>query len=316
MSPDAPASGPSPNSRPRPSGNGETSGGDRSRGRRRSGRGGRGRGGSGEGQAPGQVQGQSTGQSTGQVQGQSTGQAQPRKGGDGRTERRGEPRGDARGRGDRRTSEGAPQGGDARRDRPRGERGNRGEGGGGGRPAGRGAPVESGKGSSQAQAQQQEAARAKRREQERDADPTPNLSDWSFEHLGYTAWMAHAQVQPIRDPRHSLRSYIVDIHAGEDAVNPRLWPEIAPFLKLETSVPGPEAGAKSLAEKFRALAAELGLRPAADYLAENPPPEVSVSSPVQAALDTAIPLDLDTEQEDIDVMNEGRKGAPIRRPGE
>lgn len=310
MSPEMPAS-PSSDPRPRPAGNGDSSGGDRSRGRRRSGRGGRGRSGSGAGQPQGQAPGPATGPSPEANGGQA------RNGNERRGESRGESRGDNRGRGGRRSGEGASQGSEGRSDRPRGERGGRGEGGGGGRQASRGGG-DAGKAQAQGQnqAQQQEAARARRREAERESEPTPNLQDWSFEHLGYTAWMAHAQIQPIRDPGRALRSYIVDIHAGEDAVNPRLWPEISPFLKLEATGPGPEAGAKALAEQFRALASELGLRPAADYLAENPPPEIPVSSPVQAALDTAIPLDLDTEQEDIDIMNEGRKGAPLRRPGE
>ena len=304
MSPEMPAS-PSSDPRPRPAGNGDSSGGDRPRGRRRSGRGGRGRsgsGGSGEGQAQGQTQGQTTGQAQGQGRGERRGEP--------RGERRGEARADNRNRGGRRSGDVPTPGGEAKTDRPRGDRGGRGEGG-GGRPAGRGGAGEAAKAQAQNQAQQQEAARARRREAERESEPTPSLQDWSFEHLGYTAWMAHAQILPIRDPKRALRSYIVDIHAGEDAVNPRLWSEIAPFLNLETTGPGPEAGAKALAEMFRALAAEAGLRPAADYLAEHPPAEVPVSSPVQAALDTAIPLEPDTDQEDIDIMNEGRKGAPL-----
>jgi hypothetical protein len=126
--------------------------------------------------------------------------------------------------------------------------------------------------------------------------------------------MAHAQVVPLADPARAVRSYIVDIHVDEDAVNARLWPAILPFLELEAAVPNAELGAKELAQAFRALAKDTALPPAEQYRALLPPVEAVVSSPVQAALDSAMPLDLDHPQEDIEVMNEGRRGARLPRP--
>ncbi|MFA7330236.1 MAG: hypothetical protein WC326_04095 [Candidatus Delongbacteria bacterium] len=301
--------------RPRPGGESGDRSGDRSRTRRRSSRGGRGRSGA-PGATPAPAQGAPAGTPGGPPAGSAGGGGgRPPQGG-GKPGGQGAPRnqqsGSGGGGGDNRNrSQGGRRPGEGG-ERPAGERP------GGGRAPGQGGrggqPAEGGRGQAPSQAQQQEAARARRRETEREIEAAPSLQDWSIEHLGYVAWMAHAQILPTATPQRAVRSYIVDIHAGEDAVNPRLWPAIAPFLKLEVVGPTAEAGARALGEAFRQLATELELAPAADYLRDNPPPEVTVSSPVQAALDTALPLDLDHPQEDIDIMNEGRKGAPLRRP--
>ncbi len=299
MSPDPTTPDRSNDQRPRSGGDSGDRSGDRSRPRRRSSRGGRGRSG-----APG-----APGASSAPAQSVPAGTP-----GGGKPGGQGAPRS---------AQSGSGGGGGENRNRSQGGRrpGDGGERQGGGRAQGQGAqggrggqPAEGGRGPAPSQTQQQEAARARRRDAERELEAVPSLQDWSIEHLGYVAWMAHAQILPTASPQRAVRSYIVDIHAGEDAVNPRLWPAIAPFLKLEVVGPTAEAGARALAEVFRQLAAELELAPAADYLHDNPPPEVTVSSPVQAALDTALPLDLDHPQEDIDIMNEGRKGAPLRRP--
>lgn len=151
--------------------------------------------------------------------------------------------------------------------------------------------------------------RSRRREVEEEA---PNLLEWAIEHAGYTFWIAHADIQPAAMAQRAVRSYVVDVHAGEDAVNPRLWAVIAPFLELEVAAPDMQSGRKLLEERIRQCATEQALPPVSAYLEAVPPVEQAVSSPVQAALDTAIPLELDTPWEDIEVMNEGRKGAPLR----
>lgn len=135
--------------------------------------------------------------------------------------------------------------------------------------------------------------------------------EWAIELAGYTFWIAHADIQPAAMADRAVRSYIVDVHAGEDAVNPRLWAAISPFMELEVAAPNMQTGRKRLEELIRATAEALNLPPVAAYLEVAPPVEQAVSSPVQAALDTAIPLELDTPWEDIEVMNEGRKGAAL-----
>jgi len=145
-------------------------------------------------------------------------------------------------------------------------------------------------------------------------DEVPNLLEWAIDHAGYTFWIAHADILPAAVADRAVRSYVVDVHAGDDAVNPRLWPVISPFLELEVAAPDKKEGTRRLAELIRTRAAELELPAVAAYLEVAPPVEQAVSSPVQAALDTAIPLELDTLYEDIAVMNEGRKGAPLRTP--
>lgn len=155
-----------------------------------------------------------------------------------------------------------------------------------------------------------QAVRSRRRTVEEEA---ADLQAWAIEHLGYTIWMAHADVLPRASAERAVRTYVVDIHAGEVAVNPRLWPAITPFLELEVLAADQTQGSRRLQELLRGRAAELGLPPATDYLLLAPPAEVTVSSPVQAALDTAMPMELDHPQEDIDIMNEGRAGVRLPR---
>lgn len=306
MSPDSTPDNRPGEPRPRPNGESGERSGDRSRSRRRSSRGGRSRSG-----ASGAAQAQpAAGSAPAGPPASPAPNGRPPQGGarPGGQNPGGQGQGQGRGGGQ------AGQGGGGGENRNRSQGGRRGpEGGERGRSQGQGGGRPANADSARNQNQQQEASRAKRRDAERDAENIPNLTDWSFEHAGYTAWMAHAQILPTLTPQRAIRSYIVDIHAGEDAVNPRLWPAIQPFLGLEVVGPTAENGARALAETFRRLAGELDLPPAADYLRDNPPVEAAVSSPVQAALDTALPLDLDHPQEDIDIMNEGRKGSPLPR---
>lgn len=309
MSPEPNSENRSSDPRPRPNGDSGDRSGDRSRSRRRSGRGGRSRSGAAGGTpAPA---GQTPPQGSGAPAATPAQGARPAQGG-------GRPQQGQGGQGGQNGQRPANQpgqgaGGEGRNRAQGGRRSADGNERGGGRPqqgqGGRPAAADGGRG----QAQQQDAGRSKRREAEREGENIPNLTDWSFEHAGYVAWMAHAQILPTVSPQRAVRSYIVDIHVGEDAVNPRLWPAIVPFIKLEVVSGSAEAGARALAEAFRQLAATEALAPAAEYLKENPPSENPISSPVQAALDTALPLDLDHPQEDIEIMNEGRKGAPLPR---
>ena len=211
---------------------------------------------------------------------------------------------DGRGRGQERAPERAPERGqEARAGRPPQTPPQ-----GGNRPSsGRGGQQQQQQGGRGREGREtQDPARARRRDQE--TVEAPDLAAWSFEHLGYTAWMAHAQILPTATPERAVRTYIVDIHVDEDAVNPRLWPAIQPLLDLEVTAADAAKGARALAEAFRHKAGETGLPPADQYRQVLPPVEATVSSPVQAALDTAMNMDLDHPQEDIDVMNEGRRG--------
>lgn len=215
---------------------------------------------------------------------------------------------DGRGRGQERGQERAPERVPERGQEARGGRPPQTPPQGGNRPSsGRGGQQQQQQGGRGRESREaQDPARARHRDQE--TVEAPDLAAWSFEHLGYTAWMAHAQILPTATPERAVRSYIVDIHVDEDAVNPRLWPAIQPLLELEVTAADAAKGARALAEAFHRKASETGLPPADQYRQVLPPVEATVPSPVQAALDTAMNMDLDHPQEDIDVMNEGRRG--------
>jgi hypothetical protein len=135
-----------------------------------------------------------------------------------------------------------------------------------------------------------------------------DLADWAFEHDGYTIWTARMRLIPPTSDGRAWRSYIVDVHCEEFAVDRRLLPEIVELLELSVRHVDEAAGRDDLARLFADEAGRLNLPPAEQYRGRLPEDAVSpFMTPAQTALGTLQPLDLDTDQETIDLLNEGRR---------
>lgn len=139
----------------------------------------------------------------------------------------------------------------------------------------------------------------------------PELASWAFAERGFTVWTARMKVQPPTSDGRAWRTYIVDVHLDELAVDRRFLAELAPLLELSVLHAREDAGVAELAARFAAAAIEADL-PDANAYRERLPEEALVpgQTPTQNALGTLLPLDLDTDQETIDLLNEGRRGAP------
>lgn len=206
-------------------------------------------------------------------------------------------------------------GGGAKADKPQGQQGQQGEGrrnnnrgGGGGRGGNQqGQSNRSQRGRSSGNQQQRQSRKRSGSPQER----IPELSDWCFDHRGYTVWMAQSQVPLASSKERLVRIYIVDIHAGEHAVDVKAWPVIEDFLNLDSHAPTFDKGRKQLAEAFAREAERRKLPSADQYNAQVPAPESKYAPVSENALAGAMELERDHPQEDIDLLNEGRKGAPL-----
>jgi hypothetical protein len=142
-------------------------------------------------------------------------------------------------------------------------------------------------------------------------EQVPDLNDWRFDHRGYTVWLAQSQVQQAASADRRIRTYIVDIHVDEHAVDSKAWPVIEPLFQLDSHAPSFDRGRKMLADLFAREAGRVNLPPADKYKAEVPEPESRYAPVSENALASAMELEMDHPQEDIDLLNEGRKGAAI-----
>lgn len=137
----------------------------------------------------------------------------------------------------------------------------------------------------------------------------PDLHSWAFSERGYTVWTARMRISPPGSGGCGWRTYIVDVHVDELAVDRHYLSELLPLLELSVAHVQEEAGVAELAGIFARAAEEATLPDAATYLARLPE-EATLpgTTPTQTALYTLVPLDLDTDQETIDLLNEGRVG--------
>ena len=144
---------------------------------------------------------------------------------------------------------------------------------------------------SRSQSSKRQRGRGRRGSSAPAASVIPNLSDWCFELRGYVFWMAFNELYPPMSDGRNQRAYIVDVHAGEDEVDPQYLPEIVELKPLFVTGHSMKDCRKLLeamvAEKLEAI----GLIPVEEYMQRLPVVVEAEASEALAPEGLILPMD-------------------------
>ncbi len=102
------------------------------------------------------------------------------------------------------------------------------------------------------------------------APQIPNLRDWCFEFRGYVFWMAFNQLYPPLSDGRNHRAYLVDVHAGDDEVNPQYLPEVEELRHMFVLAASVKEARRLLEETVCSRVEAISLIPVEEYLARLP----------------------------------------------